>query len=130
MIGDTKLVDIQDAIKGVLTMQKQFVENLNKLSQCVSKPMADIVELNVNTLSNWSKNTGSFEELRQAKKPEDLLWTQMKLANIGQLEAASYVKKISDIWLNAIEQANEVYADMLHETTKASEAIKSGSKNK
>lgn len=112
-------------------MQKQFSENWNKLYQCVNKPVTDIAQLNVNTLNNWSKSTGTFEELTQAKKPEDLLWTQMKLANMGHLEAITYAKKAGDIWADAITQINEICADMLRETTtKTSEIIKSGSKNK
>lgn len=112
-------------------MQRQYTDNWNKLNQCVSKPLAELAELNMNTLQNWSKNTGHFEELTQAKKPEDFFMAQMKLANIGQLEAMSYVKKASDIWIKAIEQISETCSDVARETTaKTSEAIKSGNKSK
>lgn len=110
---------------------QQFTENWNKLYQCVTKPLSDLTELNINTLQNWSKNTGHFEELTQAKKPEDFFSAQMKLANIGQLEAMSYAKKAGDIWMKAIEQINGICSDVVRETTqKTSEVIKSGHKSK
>lgn len=111
-------------------MQNQFTENYNKLYQCLSKPITEMALLNASTLSNWSKNTGIYEELSQAKKPEDFLWTQMKLANLHHLEAITYVKKASDIWATAISQMNELCTGMMHETTaKASEAIKTANRN-
>jgi hypothetical protein len=112
-------------------MQKQFTENLTRLYQSVSKPMTDMTELNINTLNNWSKNKGQFEELTQAKKPEDLLMAQMKIANMSQLEAISYAKKAGDIYKNAIEQFTELCNDIAHDTTaKTSEVIRSGHKTK
>ncbi|MBX3709529.1 MAG: phasin family protein [Gammaproteobacteria bacterium] len=112
-------------------MQRQYTENWNKLYQCVTRPLSDLTELNMNTLQNWSKNTGHFEELTQVKKPEDFFLAQIKLANIGQLEMMSYVKKSSDIWIKAIEQINDICDDIARETTqKASEVIKSAHKSK
>ena len=112
-------------------MQRQFDDNWNKIYQCVSKPLADLAELNINTLTNWSKNKGYFEELTQAKKPEDLLMAQMKLANIGQIEAMSYVKKAGDIWIKAVEGFSDICNDVARTTTaKTSEIIKSGQKSK
>lgn len=112
-------------------MQGQFTDNWNKILQCVSKPLTDITELNINTLQNWSKNTGHVEELKQAKKPEDFFMAQIKLANIGQLEALSYAKKASDIWIKAIAEMNDICSDVARETAaKTSETIKSGHKSK
>lgn len=112
-------------------MQRQFTENWNKFYQCVTKPLSDLTELNINTLQNWSKNTGHIEELTQSKKPEDFFLAQMKLANIGQLEAMSYAKKVGDIWIKATEQINEICSDVARETTaKTSDAIRSGHKSK
>lgn len=112
-------------------MQRQITENWNKVLQCVSKPFTELTELNINTLQNWSKNTGHLDELTQSKKPEDFFVAQMKLANIGQLEAMSYIKKASDIWIKAIEQINETCSDVARETTaKTSESMRSGHKIK
>ena len=112
-------------------MQKKFNENWNKVYQCINKPLTDMTQLNINTLNNWSKNTGLFEELTQNKKPEDLLWTQMKLANMGHLETITYAKKVGDIWAEAITDLNEICADMLRETTaQATEGIKTTNKQK
>jgi hypothetical protein len=52
-------------------MQAQFRENWNKLYQCFSRSIVDIAQLNMNTMMNWSKNTGVFEALTQTKKQED-----------------------------------------------------------
>lgn len=112
-------------------MQKQFTEQWTKLYQYISKPITEIAQLNINTLSNWSKNTGTLEEFTQAKKFEDVLWTQMKLVNISHLETITYAKKIGDIWSDAINHVNELCGEMLRESTaQTSEFIKSSSKHK
>lgn len=48
-------------------MRNEYTENWSKLCQCASKPMVDLAELGVTTLSNLAKNTNSFEKLSQAK---------------------------------------------------------------
>lgn len=111
-------------------MQNPFTENLNKLYDTMSKPLSEFAELNMSTLNNAAKNTGHFEELMQAKKPEDFLLAQMKLANIGYLEATSYAKKAGDIWLKAMEQFNAACTEMTRPATHAknSETSRQGSK--
>lgn len=112
-------------------MQRQFAESWNKLNQCLTKPLTELAELNMNTLQNWSKNTGHLDELMQIKKPEDLFTTQMKIAAIAQLEATSYLKKASDICTKAIEEMCETYSDVARETTvKTSEAMRTSQKSK
>lgn len=98
-------------------MQKEFNDNLTKLYECVNQPMKEIAQLNAHVLTNWAKNTAAIEELTQAKKPEDFLWAQMKLANANHMEAITYVKKIGDIWAQAIQQANEICGEMCRETS-------------
>ncbi len=102
--------------------KEAWMENWDKICHSLSQPLFDLAQLNINTLKNWSKNTGHFEELMQAKKPEELLMTQMKLMSIGQLEAMSYAKRASDIIVQATEQLNELSNDFVQEVAKASKA--------
>ena len=108
-------------------MQKEFTENLSKLHQVISKPMADLAELNVNTLTHLAKNTNMFDEITQTKRPEDLLSTQMKIANAACLEMTKYTQKAMEIGMNAMSDASKVWTDVLRQTTtKASDFVKQG----
>ena len=93
--------------------------------------MADLAELNVNTMNIWVKNNASFDELMQAEKPEEPLTAQAKLANIASLEAIKYAQQACTIWMDAATQAGKVFTETLRETTnKASDFVRSGIKNK
>lgn len=113
-------------------MQKQMTENWNKLYQCISRPATELAQLNIQTWNNWLKSTGApLEEVTQAKKPEDLLWAQMKLANMANLEALSYAKKVNAILTETFSETNDIVTDLIRETTaKSSELIKATTKSK
>ncbi len=112
-------------------MQSEFTENLSKLCQCVSKPMMDLTQLNISTLSNVTKNTHSFEELTQAKKPEDIFAAQIKLANAANLEVTKYIQKAMEIGLGAMSEAGKVWTETLNKTTcKMSDFAKPGMSGK
>jgi len=112
-------------------MQKEFTENLTKLYQCISKPIMDLAELNINTLNNITKNTNSFEDLSQAKRPEDFISAQVKLANAACLEASKYTQKAMEIGLGAISETGKIWAESLNKATnKASDFAKAATTNK
>jgi len=94
-------------------MQKKFLDNFEKFSECCKEPMTDLTQLNLNTINNLSKNTGNYDELLQAEKLDDILWAQMKIANAAQLDAVTYIKKASDICNKAIDDTNEIIKDIL-----------------
>lgn len=106
-------------------MQKEYTENWNKLYQCVSKPMADMAELNINTLNNWTKNSNLFDDLAQSKRPEEILSAQMKMANVACQEMTKYTQRALDIGMNAMSEAGKIWTDLLRQSTdKASEFVK------
>jgi hypothetical protein len=109
-------------------MQKEFTENLGKLYQCVSKPMTDLVELNISTLNNVAKNLGSFDEITQSKKPEDFIATQMKLANVVGSEMAKYSQKALNISLNAVSEVGNIWAEIFRQVTPRSDKPVQGNK--
>jgi hypothetical protein len=120
-----------NTLKGDLTMQKEFTENWSKLCQCVSKPMSDLTELNISTLNTMTKNAGSFEEFTQAKKPEEVLVAQLKLANAACLEATKYMQKAMEIGISSMSEAGKVWAESLNKTAmKASDFVKAGTTSK
>lgn len=109
-------------------MQQEFTEQWGKLCQSITKPMTELTQLNINTLSNLAKNTCSLEELTQAKKPEDLATAHMKFANAACVEATKYTQKALEIGLGAMSEAGKIWADTLSKTTtKASEFAKTAS---
>lgn len=112
-------------------MQREFTENWNKLCQCVSKPMMDLAQLNINTLNNIVKNTDSLDEFNHSKKPEDFISAQMKLANACALEATKYAQKAMEIGMNAISEANKTWTESCNKaTTKAADFVKTSNKGK
>lgn len=116
-------------------MRNEYTENWNKLCQCISKPLVDLAELNVDTLTNLTKNTHPFEKISQAKKPDEFLAAQMELLNNASIEMTKYAQKAFNIGLEAVTESHKIWNDICHEThTKASDFAKhgnvSGSKSK
>src|SRR5579872_5288258 len=104
-------------------MQKEFTENLTKLYQFISKPIMDLAELNINTLNNIAKNTNSFEEFSQAKRPDDILSAQVKFANVACQEASRYTQKALEIGIGAISETGRLWSESLNKATnKASDS--------
>ena len=98
-------------------MQKEFTENWSKLCQSMSKPMIDLTELNINTLNNLSRNTSAFEELSQAKKPEEFMHANLKVANAAFIEATRYAQKALEIGLNAVSETGRIWSDSVNKAT-------------
>lgn len=91
----------------------------------------DLTQLNISTLNNIAKNTNSFEELTQAKKPEDILAAQVKLANAASLEATKYIQKAMEIGLGAMSEMGKAWTEALNKTTsKVSDFAKTGATGK
>lgn len=108
-------------------MQKEFTENMNKLYQTMTKPMAEMAELNLNTLNNLTKNSNAFEDFTQSKRPEDLLSAQMKLMNTAYAELTKYTQKAMDIGMNALSEGGKIWNDLCRQSSfKATEFAKQG----
>jgi len=106
-------------------MRNEYTENWSKLCQCAAKPIIDLAELNVTTLSNLTKNTNSFEKFSTAKKPEEFLAAQMELLNNASVELTKYAQKACSIGLDAVSEGQKIWNDILRETTaKASDFAK------
>ena len=109
-------------------MPNEFSENLVKLYQSMAKPMLDLAELNITTLNNIAKSTGSFEEISQNKKPEDRLATHVKLSNAALRESATYSQKAMEIGFGGLTEAGKIWAETLTKaSTKATDYAKAAS---
>ena len=93
-------------------MQNEYMENWTKLSQSLAKPIADLTELNVNTLNKLVKNE-ALEDILQAKKPEDFLAAQVKLANAASMETIKHTQEACGILMNAATQTGKIVEDMI-----------------
>ncbi|MHB1946777.1 MAG: phasin family protein [Gammaproteobacteria bacterium] len=98
-------------------MRNEYVDTLSKIYQCVSKPMANLAELNINTFNNLTKNTIILQKFSQIKKPEDFLAAQMELINNASVEMTQYAQKACHIGLEAFSEGQKVWNDIFHETT-------------
>jgi hypothetical protein len=107
-----------------IVMQNEWMENWSKLTQCVSKPVMEMTELNINTMSHFAKNTAVLEALAQAKKPEELMAVQVKLAHLASLAMTNYTQRAMEIGLSAIAQTNKACVDTANKTAgKTSEFV-------
>lgn len=112
-------------------MRNEFTEKWGDIYRSMSKPMVELTELNVKTLNRWAKNAENLEDILQAKKPDDMLAAQVKLANTAGLEVLKYTQEAAGILMEAASLAGKVFTDMMKETaTKASDAVVSGVKEK
>lgn len=113
-------------------MQKELTENLNKIMQCVSKPMMELTELNIKTFNHLSKNTVSFEDLTQVKKsPEDILSAQVRITNAACQVATKYTQEAMEIGVAAVSEANKLWVDSLSQlTSKTSDFVKTSTNAK
>lgn len=110
---------------------EKFTNKWNNLCQSVNKPIAALSELNTSTFNKFSKSTGMFDEFTQAKRPEDLVNAQMKLANATLAELTKYSQEFCSILLNFASEAGNIFADTVNEVTAcASETVKSAAKGK
>lgn len=98
-------------------MQNEFTDNWKKMCQCVSKPMLDLTELNMTTLNNVIKHTHDFQELSQAKKPEDIMAAQIKLANVTCQEATQYAQKAMEIGLDFFSNTSQTWLNVMNNMT-------------
>jgi len=119
-------------------MQNELMENWSKLTQCVSKPLIEMTELNLNTISNFAKNSSVLQVLSQAKKPEDVMAAQVKLAHLASLALTNYAQKAMEIGLSAIAETNKVCVETVNKTSgkpsefvhKTAESVKTGTTTK
>jgi len=98
-------------------MTKDFTEQWSKLYQSSTKPLAEIAELNAKTLGKMAKNAEYCNELLQAKKPEDFMAAQMKLANVAGLDAIRYAQDIYSICLESVSQSGKAFTEYVKEAS-------------
>lgn len=113
-----------------LKMQQQnpFTESMGEFCQCMTKPMADLTRLNIETFNHLAKNSDCIDSFMQAKKPEDILSAQIKFVNAASLEAFKYMQTASAILMEAATQNGRMFTEMAKESMKTQEMGKSRKK--
>jgi hypothetical protein len=103
-------------------MNNEFNEKVGDFYKTVSKPLADLAALNINTVTKLAQNPESkeiFEEIARAKKPEEYISAQIKLTQIAATEGMQYIQQACDIWLDALSQSGEVMKKNTREVREA-----------
>ncbi len=83
---------------------QDYTQKWTEYCQSLSKPIADITDLNVKTFNRLTKDNGYLEEVLKAQKPEEFLSAQLRLANSAGLEAVKYMQEAYNIMLEAASQ--------------------------
>jgi hypothetical protein len=105
---------------------QDFMENFTILSQSFIKPITELTELNANTLNKLAKNE-AFQGVLQAKKPEELLAAQAKLANAASLETIKHTQEACGILINAATQTGKILEEIIRKATaKSADVVQSG----
>lgn len=99
-------------------MQAEFNEKLEEFFKSVNKPLADLSELNINTMNKWSKNMSAFEKISHSKKPDELLNAQIELINTTAVEGIKYLQQACNIWLEALSKTSNNFSETAREMNK------------
>lgn len=103
-------------------MQTEYIEQWTELCRTFNKPLADLTELNTRTLKDfYEKGTLCFQNIISAKRPEEVVSSQMKFLIDGNASVAEYMQDLLAIIKNSSSDATKQY------NRYASEAIKTGS---
>lgn len=99
-------------------MQREYTQKWTEFCQSLNKPMAQITDLNLKTFNRLTKDSGYLDELLKARKPEDLMSAQMRLANAAGIEAVKYWQEAYNIITEATSQNTEIFKDVVHKAGK------------
>lgn len=98
-------------------MQTDYTEKWADFYQSINRPFAELTELNISTFNKLTKENPYIEDLVKAKKPEEFLSAQMKLANAASLETVRYMQQIYNIMLEATTQHSNTFKQNIKEAT-------------
>lgn len=87
-----------------------------------TKPFVDLIELNIATVNNLTKEARYIEDLLQATKLEEVVSAQMKLASTTSTEMVKYTLGVCGIIQEFFTQASQVVTDIVHDKTKKTSA--------
>lgn len=106
-------------------MQRDFTDNITKLTQALTKPFISLAELNVNTMNDWMRNINSLERVQKAKKPEDFFSVQTELFSAAASKMAEYFQKAAGIGLTAFSETNQVLTEIVRDSSsKATDVLR------
>lgn len=109
---------------------QEYHDYWSKMYQSATKPLLQLAQLNIETLNNIMRNSLSFEEWSQIKKPEDLFNAQMKAANSTFVETSKYSQRAMEIAQSAISNTAKLYSETMNQTSnKVSEFTKHAGKH-
>src|SRR3990167_1193161 len=108
----------------------QANEKMTDYFKALAKTTKEMMELNVNTYSKLIKDTSCLEELLQAKKPEDILNVQMKIASASSIDMTKYNNEFYNICQEMFNQTSKAFSDVMHDAANKSPFGKHAKKNK
>ncbi|MDX1900558.1 MAG: phasin family protein [Gammaproteobacteria bacterium] len=90
----------------------QAFENMSKFYQSCAKPMAQLAELNIQSLTHLAEQTKAFHEALQKRDPEIFFNMQTHIMNNAITAASEYVRKFTEIQLNGINEMGKVWGTL------------------
>lgn len=101
-------------------MQQEHFEQWTRACQTMNKPITDLSQLNATTLSDiYSESSIWMNELAKAKRPEDLMNAQVKLAMKANSMMMEYVQQAVSIMTSATTDMSKNYSNYSNEVVKS-----------
>lgn len=111
---------------------EKFGQQWAAFYNCMSKPMMDLAALNVKTFNNnMAKASTHVNEILHARKPEEVMNIQMKLANETSELGLKYLQDVVSIVTDASSDLSNISKRYASTATEAAQAagFKSANKN-
>lgn len=93
--------------------QQDYTNQWAELCNCCNKPVNELTDLNLKTINqNLERNNNFLNEFLQAKQPQDMFATQLKLAVETNTRAMEYMQRVFNIMTECCGDVNQCVNQM------------------
>ena len=111
-------------------MQKEHFEQWNEFCKGYSKPLSELTDLNTRTFNDiYANNSAYINNVSQARRPEELISSQIKYLMDSSTTAADYWQEVLSMLKTASKNFTHQYGNYADEMLKKSKEAFSAAKN-
>lgn len=93
-------------------MYNTFMNKWCEYSKEASKPWLELMELNLQTFNQWTKQAKSMQEFSQTRSPEDLYETQKKIGTEAVQAWNEYLQKLTAIYVESASHFGNLFQNI------------------
>ncbi len=110
-------------------MTPEVNQHLVEMYKCFNQNLNSFHKLNTETVAQLVNND-YLEELAQAKKPEDVVATQIKYAMEANIQAVDYMRQALELVLKSQADLNQQFSSLAGNVVKKAKQAKSSAGTK